>query len=74
MDLTKSEFDILYFLCLHPDQVVERDTLMREIMWYGNYLYDRTIDTHIKNLRKKIPSSIVIQTIRWVGYIISKHA
>jgi DNA-binding response OmpR family regulator len=54
--------------------VVERDTLMREIMWYGNYLYDRTIDTHIKNLLKKIPSSIVIQTIRWVGYIISKHA
>lgn len=72
--LTKSEFDILYFLCLHPDQVVERDTLMREIMGYGNYLYDRTIDTHIKNLRKKIPPSIIIQTIRGVGYIISKQS
>jgi DNA-binding response OmpR family regulator len=41
---------------------------MKDIIGYDNYLYDRTIDTHIKNLRKKLEGAIEIETIRGVGY------
>jgi DNA-binding response OmpR family regulator len=41
---------------------------MKDIIGYENYLYDRTIDTHVKNLRKKIWESIEIETIRGIGY------
>lgn len=37
---------------------------MKDIIGYDQYLYDRTIDTHIKNLRKKIGVSFEIETIR----------
>lgn len=40
-------------------------------MWYDDYLYDRTIDTHVKNLRKKLGDAMNIETIRWIGYKIS---
>jgi DNA-binding response OmpR family regulator len=45
---------------------------MKDIMWYDNYIYDRTIDTHIKNLRKKVWNEIEIKTLRWIWYKISK--
>jgi DNA-binding response OmpR family regulator len=41
---------------------------MKDIIWYDNYLYDRTIDTHVKNLRKKLGENIEIETIRGIGY------
>lgn len=37
---------------------------MHEVIGYDNYLYDRTIDTHIKNLRKKLENKDMILTIR----------
>jgi DNA-binding response OmpR family regulator len=67
---TKSEFELLYFLAKHQWEIVARDTLMREIMGYDNYLYDRTIDTHMKNLRKKVDLYMMIETVRGVGYIL----
>ncbi|MFZ4461145.1 MAG: response regulator transcription factor [Patescibacteria group bacterium] len=51
--LTKTEFELLTHLIAHLGEVVERETLMREIIGYERYLSDRTIDTHIKNLRRK---------------------
>jgi DNA-binding response OmpR family regulator len=45
---------------------------MTEIIWYDNYLYDRTIDTHIKNIRKKIWKKDIILTVRWEWYRINK--
>ncbi|NCP76538.1 helix-turn-helix domain-containing protein [bacterium] len=51
---TKTEFLILAYLVEHKDHIVERETFMKEIIGYDHYLYDRTIDTHMKNLRKKI--------------------
>ena len=41
---------------------------MREAFGYDNYLYDRTIDTHVKNLRKKVGDAASIETVRAVGY------
>lgn len=69
--VTKTEFLILAFLIEHKDHVVERETLMKEIIGYDHYLYDRTIDTHMKNLRKKIGEAANIETIRGIGYRIT---
>jgi DNA-binding response OmpR family regulator len=66
--LTKTEYEILVHFFEHSDEVVERATLMKEIIGYSNYLSDRTIDTHIKNLRKKFEGELAIETLRAVGY------
>lgn len=68
---TKTEFLLLKYMIENKDEIILREKVMKEIMWYDNYLYDRTIDTHVKNLRKKIWDSINIETIRWIGYKIS---
>lgn len=69
--MTKTEFLLLKYIIEHKDEVILREKLMKDIMWYDNYLYDRTIDTHIKNLRKKLQNNINIDTIRGVWYKIS---
>lgn len=69
--LTKTEFLLLHHLARNAGKVVERETLMKETFGYGNYLYDRTIDTHVKNLRRKLGEDVEIETVRGVGYRIS---
>lgn len=69
--VTKTEFQLLKYLIENKDWVILREKIMKDIMWYDNYLYDRTIDTHIKNLRKKLWNSINIETIRWLWYKVS---
>ncbi len=71
--ITKTEFLILAYLIEHRDHIVERETLMKEIIGYDHYLYDRTIDTHMKNLRRKIGDTANIETVRWIGYRITKN-
>lgn len=66
--LTSNEFDILKKLLQENWWIVSRETIMRDIIWYDNYIYDRTIDTHIKNLRKKLDAKDLILTIRWEWY------
>ena len=70
--VTKTEFLILAYLVERAGHIVERETLMKEIIGYDHYLYDRTIDTHMKNLRKKIGSAANIETVRGIGYRITK--
>lgn len=65
---TKTEFLLLTYLMTHRDEVIRRDVLMRDIMGYDHYLYDRTIDTHMKNLRRKIGDAATIETVRGIGY------
>jgi DNA-binding response OmpR family regulator len=45
---------------------------MTEVIWYDQYIYDRTIDTHIKNLRKKVEDKDIILTVRWEWYRLNK--
>lgn len=68
LKLTKTEFALLEYFMKNSKIVIKRESLMKDIIGYDQYLYDRTIDTHIKNLRKKIGYSIEIETIRGVGY------
>lgn len=70
--LTKTEFSILEYLLKNHDTVIKRESLMKNIIGYDNYVYDRTIDTHVKNIRKKLWDSMTIETIRWIGYKIHR--
>jgi hypothetical protein len=68
--LTPSEFGLLNVMIASPERVFSRGELLDRFEGY-----DRTIDSHIKNLRKKIsellPGKDVIQTIYGVGYKLS---
>ncbi len=66
--LTTNEFEILKKLLEKKWWVLTRDAIMKEVMWYEKYIYDRTVDTHMKNLRKKLWKWDYILTIRWVWY------
>lgn len=68
LQLTKTEFSILEYCVKNAENIIKRESIMKDVMGYDNYIHDRTIDTHIKNLRKKLDGKISIETIRWVGY------
>jgi DNA-binding response OmpR family regulator len=65
--VTKTELALLKYLIDHQGAIVKRESIMKDIFGYEQYMYDRTIDTHMKNLRKKIGEEM-IETIRGVGY------
>lgn len=71
ISLTWNEYDILKKLIDEKWGIVTRETIMTEIIWYDKYIYDRTIDTHIKNLRRKLWKKDFILTIRWEWYRIN---
>lgn len=64
VSLTKNEFDILLRIFSEDGKLVPREALMKEVIGYDQYIYDRTIDTHIKNLRRKIGDKGAIITVR----------
>lgn len=71
VDFTKNEFDILKKIFEANWKIVHREELM-DLIWYKEYLFDRTIDTHIKNIRKKLDVKDVIITVRGEGYRLNK--
>lgn len=54
VDLTPTEFDLLQVLMSRPERVFTRDELLTKVQGYDYAGYDRTIDSHVKNLRKKL--------------------
>ncbi|QUM88367.1 response regulator [Moritella sp. 36] len=72
LTLTPAEFRLLSFFNQHPGQVFNRDQLMQKIYADNRLVTDRTIDSHIKNLRKKLqdanPDGEYIKSIYGVGY------
>lgn len=72
VSLTPSEYKILTILAKHPQQVFTREELLDYIIGENDYVYDRIIDSHIKNLRAKIESDSknprYIKTVRSLGY------
>jgi len=72
VELTPTEFDLLAYLARHPGQVFTRLQLLREVQGYTYDSFARTIDTHVKNLRRKIEedpkSPRYILTVHGVGY------
>ncbi|OQX03367.1 MAG: two-component system response regulator BaeR [Desulfobacteraceae bacterium IS3] len=75
LKLTRNEFGLLRVMMLHPDRVFSRNELLNLVQGYDFEGYDRTIDTHVKNLRKKIadiiPDKEIISTVYGMGYKLS---
>jgi DNA-binding response OmpR family regulator len=72
LDLTTLEFDLLALLVEHPGQVFTRLQLLDRAQGNAYEGYERTIDVHIKNLRKKLgddpQNPRFIETVRGIGY------
>lgn len=72
LNLTPSEFGLLKVFIAAPGRVFSRSELINKVQGYQFDGYERTVDSHIKNLRKKIadklPDQDVIITIYGVGY------
>lgn len=72
LKLTPCEYNLLKTLLSHPNRLFSRNELINVVQGYDYDGYDRTIDSHIKNLRKKIakylPGKEVICTVYGMGY------
>ena len=71
-ELTQKEFEILRELLTHQGRILTRQNLLDKLWRYDFYGDERVVDTHIKNLRKKLGIDF-IQTIRGVGYKVDKE-
>jgi DNA-binding response OmpR family regulator len=69
VDLTPKEYELLFYLAQNKGIALSRDKLLQDIWGYDYFGDDRTIDTHIKNLRNNLgPYRDKITTLRGVGY------
>lgn len=77
LDLTTAEYDLLDALVRQAGAVVPRDELARVVLGRRLAAYDRAIDMHVSNLRRKLAQHSQgerIKTVRNTGYILVKHA
>ncbi len=72
IELPLKEFQLLYLLAKNRGRVFDREYLLEKIWGYDYYGETRTVDVHIRNLRKKIEDDdknpMYIKTVRGVGY------
>jgi two-component system OmpR family response regulator len=66
--LTAQEFKLLELLVRHPGRVFTREQVLNRAWGEGGLVTDRTIDVHIKSLRKKFGKFEFIETVRGIGY------
>ncbi|GAA0606724.1 hypothetical protein GCM10010174_24730 [Kutzneria viridogrisea] len=72
VDLTRLEFDLLLFLCRRPNRVHLRTTLLAEIWGLPEEVHTRTLDVHVRRIRRKLGSAAaMLDTVRGVGYRIT---
>lgn len=75
--LTQTEFDLLYLLMSHPNKLIVKSEISQEILGKPLSRWDRSIDVHISNLRRKLGKNHQgmerIRTIRGSGYIYQSH-
>ena len=73
--LTLSEFDLLALMARHPGQTLTRQQLMDDLYGGAASSVDRSVDSHIKNLRRKLETASgvrLIETVYGVGYRFAK--
>jgi DNA-binding response OmpR family regulator len=69
VELTPKEYELLFYLIENKNIALSRDKLLQDIWGYDFFGDDRTIDTHVKNLRNALgPYREYIKTLRGVGY------
>jgi DNA-binding response OmpR family regulator len=66
--LTRKEFELLALLVRHPDRTLTREYLLDRIWGLADYGHTRTLDVHVRNLRKKLGQAVCIKTVVGVGY------
>lgn len=76
VEFSPTEFRLLYFLANNPDRVYERNQLLDNVWGENVYVDDRTVDVHIRRVRKVLEPfgcDNYIRTIRGVGYRFSNN-
>ncbi len=68
VSLTKTEWKIIETLCRNADVVVTREQLLHQVFGYNTTVRSRAVDTHIKNLRRKLGSTDWFETVHGQGY------
>ena len=75
LELSPKEYDLLFFMVKNSGIALTRDKLISEVWGYDFFGDDRTLDTHIKLLRKQLGDyARYISTLRGVGYRFEKEA
>jgi two-component system, OmpR family, alkaline phosphatase synthesis response regulator PhoP len=65
--LAKKEFELLYFLCTHPNKIFNREELLKKVWGTDVFVVSRTVDVHIRKIREKIGEGF-INTVKGIGY------
>jgi len=72
LELTSTEFDLLFYLASHPEQVFSRSQLLSAVWGYHHSGYEHTVNSHINRLRNKLEQDPanpeIVQTVWGVGY------
>lgn len=69
IELTPKEFSLLWHLASNPKKVFKRENLLKAVWGYDYFGDVRTVDTHIKSLRKKLgDAAAAVETVWGVGY------
>jgi DNA-binding response OmpR family regulator len=71
--LTPIEFDLLQYLATHPGRVASREELLVKVWGYEVPSGARTVDSHIRSIRRKLGADIV-RTVHGVGYAVEAGA
>lgn len=73
VELTGTEFEILFLLLNNQGEIVSKETISEQVLGRKLAAFDRSIDMHVSNIRKKIAEHIKqekIKTVRGAGYIL----
>jgi two-component system phosphate regulon response regulator PhoB len=70
MPLTRKEYDLLSLLVRHAGEIIPREALLMQVWGYGAEIRTRTLDVHVRRLRKKLGgyADHYIETIFGIGY------
>jgi len=77
LELGPTEFRLLHFFMTHPEKVYSRVQLLDRVWGTNVFIEDRTVDVHIRRLRKALESTghdTLLQTVRGTGYRFSEGA
>ena len=75
LEMGPTEFKLLHFFMTHPERVYSREQLLNNVWGTNVYVEDRTVDVHIRRLRKALTDhDYLIQTVRGAGYRFSTRS
>ena len=73
LDLTKTEYDLLYLLAVNKNHVLQREQIITDVWGYDTEVETKVVDVYIRYLRNKLKpygKDKYIETVRGVGYVV----